>query len=125
MLYGILKAFETEVEPEPRSEAVGRDRLSFPGPMTESGSASSSGPLVALERTVGFPGLRQDRPAHIGPPGNLVSYFIQKRPYCCRLQMAMTLHKDIKLDVPVFLIEMVALLGKDACDYKVSQKMNA
>ena len=81
MLYGILKAFETEVEPEPRSEAIGLDRLSFPGPMTQSGSASSSGPLVALvalvalERTVGFPGLRQGRPAHIGAPGNLVSYF--------------------------------------------------
>ena len=105
MLHGILKAFETEVEVEPRSEEIGLDRLSFPGPMTQSGSASSSGPLVALvalERTVGFPGLRQDRPAHIGAPGNLVSYFIRKRPHCCRLQLVVTLHKDIKLDVPVF-----------------------
>ena len=48
MLHGILKAFETEVEVEPRSEEIGLDRLSFPGPMTQSGSASSSGPLVAL-----------------------------------------------------------------------------
>ena len=105
VIYGILKAFETEVEPEPRSEAIDLDRLSFPGPMTQSGSARSSGPLVALvalERTVGFPGLRQGRPAHIGPPGNLVSYFIRKRPHCCRLQLEVTLRKDIKLDVPVF-----------------------
>ena len=127
MLYGILKAFKIFVEPLPRSEAIGLDRLSFPGPMTQSGSARSSSPLLALERTVGFPGLRQGRPAHIGPPGNLVSYFIRKRPHCCRLQLVVTLHKDIKLDVPVFSKEVVVLLhiGRNACDYRVSQKMNA